>query len=158
MSSFSLSLPLFLSLSFRLILWSTEALWVHFPAWAFKILSRRCSAPSPLREGAWCFCEQPKTCVKDFIGFLRKPRNISLFHFLIVDSGPPGSGLLKDPKKWHSEQGHWYTWHFEQSDSRLPMRSVSTKARVKRLEIPIICLFYFTICLKLRDSWFRANE
>ena len=69
----------FLSLSFRLILWSTEALWVHFPAWAFKILSRRCSAPSPLREGAWGLCEQSKPHVRDFTGFLRKPRNISLF-------------------------------------------------------------------------------
>ena len=143
---------LFLSLSPASSL-DVETRGAHSPAGEWGAL-----CPSPLREGAWCFCEQPKTCVKDFIGFLRKPRNISLFHFLIVDSGPPGSGLLKDPKKWHSEQGHWYTWHFEQSDSRLPMRSVSTKARVNRLEIPIICLFYFTICLKLRDSWFRANE
>ena len=25
---------------------------------------------------------------------------LSFFHFLIVDSGPPGSGPLKDPNKW----------------------------------------------------------
>ena len=41
----------FLSLSFSLFLrlfhWSTEALWVHFPAWASKTLSRRRSVPSP---------------------------------------------------------------------------------------------------------------
>ena len=43
----------------------------------------------------------------------------ALFHFLIVNSGPPGSGPLKDPNKWHPEQGHWRTWHFGQSDSRL---------------------------------------
>ena len=35
-----------LSLFFRLIPWSAEALWVHFLAWASKTFSRRCSAPS----------------------------------------------------------------------------------------------------------------
>ena len=38
------------------------------------------------------------------------------------------------------------------------LRSVSTKTQVKRLESPIISLLYFTICLKLRDFWFHANE
>ena len=38
------------------------------------------------------------------------------------------------------------------------MRSVSTKTWVKQLESPIISLLYFTICLKLRDFWFSANE
>ena len=54
--------------------------------------------PSPHREGAWGLCEQSKPCVRDFIGFLYKPRNISLFllYFLVVDSGPPGSSPLKD--------------------------------------------------------------
>ena len=56
--SFSFSLSL--SLSLRLFLWSTEALWVHFPAWASKTLSRRCSVPSPHPEGAWGLCEQSK--------------------------------------------------------------------------------------------------
>ena len=46
------------------------------------------------------YVKQCKPCVKGFIGFLCKPRNISLFlslfYFLIVDSGPPGSGPLKD--------------------------------------------------------------
>ena len=73
--SFSLSLSLF----FRLIPWSAEALWVHFPARASKTLLRRLSAPSPHQEGAWGLHEQSKPCVRDFIGFLRKPRNISLF-------------------------------------------------------------------------------
>ena len=54
--SVSLSLCLF----FRLIPWSAEALWVHFPARASKTLSRRCSAPSPHREGAWGLREQSK--------------------------------------------------------------------------------------------------
>ena len=33
----------------------------------------------PSREGAWCLRERCKCCVKDFIGPLRKPGNISLF-------------------------------------------------------------------------------
>ena len=31
---------------------------------------------------------------------LSPPPSSSLCHFLIVDSGPPGSGPLKDPNKW----------------------------------------------------------
>ena len=56
----------------------------------------------PPREGAWCLHERRKSCVKDFIGPLRKPRDISLFlsHFLIVDSVPQGSGPLKDPNNY----------------------------------------------------------
>ena len=72
-------LSLSLSLSLRLSLWSADALWIHFPAQASKTLPRRCSAPSPHREGAWGLCEQSNPHVRDFIGFLRKPRNISLF-------------------------------------------------------------------------------
>ena len=70
-----LSLPL----SLRLILWSTEAHWAHFLASASKTLSRRRPVPSPLREGALCLCEQCKPRTRGFIGFLCKPRNISLF-------------------------------------------------------------------------------
>ena len=55
-----LSLSLSPSLFFRLNPWSTEALWVHFLAWASKTLSRRRSVPSPHREGAWGLCEQSK--------------------------------------------------------------------------------------------------
>ena len=59
--SFSLSLSLSLSPPpFRLIPWSAEALRVHVPAWASKTLSRRCSVPSPHREGTWSLCEQSK--------------------------------------------------------------------------------------------------
>ena len=72
-------LSLSLSLFFRLIPWSAEALWVHFPARASKTLLRRHSVPSTHREGTWGLCEQSKPCVRGFIGFLCKPRNISLF-------------------------------------------------------------------------------
>ena len=72
--SFFPSLSLFV---FRLIPWSAEALWVHFLARASKTLLRRCSAPSPHREGAWGLCEQG--LCRGFTGFLCKPRNINLF-------------------------------------------------------------------------------
>ena len=50
---------------------------------------------------------------------LSLPLPLALFHFLIVNSGPPGSSPFKDPNKWRPEQGHWHMWHFRQSDSRL---------------------------------------
>ena len=54
----------------------------------------------PLERAPGDYVKQCKPCIKGFIGFLHKPRNISLFLslfcFLIVDSGPPGSGRLKD--------------------------------------------------------------
>ena len=65
--SFFLSLSL--SLSFRLIPWSAEALWVHFPARASKTLLRRRSAPSPHREGAWGLREQSKPRVGALLAF-----------------------------------------------------------------------------------------
>ena len=90
---FSLSLPLSLSL-FQANSLVCRSLWIHFPSWASKTLSR--SAPSPHWEGTWGLHEQSKPRVRDFIGFLRKPRNIRLLllYFLIVNSRPPGS--LKD--------------------------------------------------------------
>ena len=75
----SLFFSFFLSLSLRLFLWSAEAFWVQFPARASNTLLRRRSAPSPHQEGAWGLHEQSKPCARGFIGFLRKPRNISLF-------------------------------------------------------------------------------
>ena len=72
-----------LSLSFSLFSgWSpggAEGLWVHFFARASKTLYRRRSASLPHREGAWGLREQSKSHVRGFIGFLCKPRNISLF-------------------------------------------------------------------------------
>ena len=99
---------------------------------------------------AWIF-------VSFFLSF-----SLSLFHVLIIDSRLPGSGPLKDPNKWHPNRdlayvafrtewlrGYW-GWDL--------LRSVSTKTWVKRPESPIISLLYFTICLKLRNFWFCANE
>ena len=95
-----LSFFLFLALSlfFRLIPWSAEALLVHFPAQASKTLSRRCSAPSPHWEGAWGLREQSKPCAGAFLAFSvnKEYQPLSLLYFLIVDSGPPSSGPLKD--------------------------------------------------------------
>ena len=41
------------------------------------------------REGALCLRERRKSCVKDFIGSLRKPGNIRLFLSLTFLSSPP---------------------------------------------------------------------
>ena len=81
----------FLSFSFslRLIPWSAETGLAHSPARASKTLSKRHPVPSPPREDAWCLCEWCKSCVKGFIGFLCKPRNISLFlSFTFLSSTP----------------------------------------------------------------------
>ena len=83
------------------------------PAQASKTLSRRWTVTSPPRESAQCLHEQHKPCIKGFIGFLHKPRNISLFLslFLIIDSGPPDSSTLKDLNRYWLEKswipGNW---------------------------------------------------
>jgi len=90
--SFSLSFPLFLSLSlslslfFRLIPWSTEGLWVHFPGQVSETLSRRRSAPSPHREGAWGLREQSKPRAGALLAFCMNQgisASFSLLYFLI---------------------------------------------------------------------------
>ena len=76
--SFSLSLTLF----FRLIPWSTEALCIHFPAWASKTWTGRRSAsslPRETRRVPTAYVNKASPLSWDFIGFLCKPRNISLF-------------------------------------------------------------------------------
>ena len=82
--------------------------------------------------------------------------SLSLFHFLIIDSGPPGSGPLKDTK-WCPNRDSGIHGISDRGTQGL-LRSVSTKTRVKWLESPVFSLLYFTICLKLRDFWFHANE
>ena len=68
-----------------------------------KLLSSlSCPGLQDPRERAPCaYVKQCKPRVKGFIGFLHKPRNISLFlslfYFLIIDSGPSGSSPLKNP-------------------------------------------------------------
>ena len=75
-----------LSLFFRLIPWSAEALWVHFPARASKTLLRRRSAPSPHREGAWGLLEQSKPRAGALLAFCVNQgisASFSLLYFLI---------------------------------------------------------------------------
>ena len=93
------------SLSTQLILWRVEPHCAHSPAWASKTLSRRRTVPSLPREGARCLRERHKPCVKNFIGFLRKPGNVGLSLSLIADSGPPGSSPLNDLNKWRPNRG-----------------------------------------------------
>ena len=75
-----------LSLSFRLILWSTEAFWVHFLARASKTLSSRYSAPSPHQEGTWGLREQSQPRGGDLLAFCVNQgisASFSLLYFLI---------------------------------------------------------------------------
>ena len=91
--SFILSLSF--SFLFRLIPWSTEALWVHFPAWASKTLSRRCSLPLPHREGAWGLREQSKSHAGALLAFCVNQgisASFSLLYFLI--------GWLRTTRFW----------------------------------------------------------
>ena len=79
-------LSLSLSLFFRVIPWSAEALWVHFPAQASKTLLRRCSAPLPHREGARGLCEQSKARAGALLAFCVNKgisASFSLLYFLI---------------------------------------------------------------------------
>ena len=96
--SLSLSLPL----SFRLILWSAGALWVHFPAWASKTLSRRCPAPSPQREGAWGLREQSKPRAGALLAFCVNQgisASFSLLYFLIDQLQTTRFWCIKGPQQ-----------------------------------------------------------
>ena len=154
--------PMSFVISCWLLLWSVETRCAQPPTQPSKTVSRRCTVPSPLWEGAWDLREKRKPCVKDFIGFLRKPANISLslslFYFLIVNSRPPGYGPLKDLNKWRPEQGPGTRGRFGWSDSKGLLRSLSTKTWVKWLESPITFLLYFITSLQCRDFQFHASE
>ena len=79
--SFFLSLTLF----FRLIPWSIEALCVHFPAWASKTWTGRRSAsslPREIRRVPVAYVNKARPLSWGFISFLCKPRNISFYSFL----------------------------------------------------------------------------
>ena len=68
----------------------------------------------PRERAPGTYVKQCKPCIKGFIGFLHKPRNISLFlslfYFLIFDSRPPGSGPLKDLNTYVILHGHSIHW------------------------------------------------
>ena len=90
----------FLSLSFRLISWSTEALWVHFPVQASKTLSRRLSAPSPHWEG---LREQSKPRAGALLAFCVNQgisASFSLLYFLISRFRSTRFRSIKGPQHW----------------------------------------------------------
>ena len=98
----SLSLSLSLCLFFRLIPWSAEALWVHFPARASKTLSRRCSVPSPHWEGAWGLREQSKPCAGALLAFCVNQgisASFSLLDFLMSQLWTTRFRSIKGPQQ-----------------------------------------------------------
>ena len=133
---FSLSLSFF----FRLIPWSAETLWVHFPAWASKTLSRRRSVPSPHWEAPEASVNRASPVPGALLAFCVNQgisAFFSLLYFLIgwlwttrfwSIKGPQHIG--KDPhagKDWGQEEKgttedemvgwhHWFNEHeFEQT-------------------------------------------
>ena len=117
MSSLSLSLSpslsFSLSLFFRLNLWSAEALWIHFPIWASKTPSRRHSAPSPHQEGSQVPLWTVQAPCQELIGFLHKPRNISLFLSPLLSYHRLQTTRfrsIKGPQQWATVHGVTKSW------------------------------------------------
>ena len=129
---------------FRLILWSAGALCVHFPAWASKTHSRRC-----LRWGTFSYsrgCLLPTWTEQvpcwGFIGFLHKPRNISLFsllyflNFKILSLSLSLFLSVADavlPREYLDPTGArpWYLWTYGRQKIQYP-HYVNSKRRRKR--------------------------
>ena len=126
--SFSLSLPL---LFFRLIPWSIEASCVHLSARVSKTWTGRCSAsslPWETRRAPVASVNRANSLSWSFIGFLCKPRNISLFlssiflsstlfpylslnrsptlFFFRVPIDPAGAGPWQGLKSWNENSDH----------------------------------------------------
>ena len=105
-----LSLSLSLSLFFRLIPWSAEALWVHFPALASKTLLRRHSEPSPHWEGAWGLLEQSKPRAGALLAFCINQGisvSFSLLYFLIGQLWATRFWPIKGPQHYSVCWDHW---------------------------------------------------
>ena len=105
-----LSLFLSLSLFFRLIPWSAEALWVHFPAWASKTLWRRHSAPSPHWEGTWGLREQSKPHEGAFCFNQGISASFSLLCFLIGQLWTTRFWSIKGPQQQRVGHDWAHTW------------------------------------------------
>ena len=93
-----------LSLFFRLIPWRAEALWVHFSAPASKTLSRKRSASSPHRQGAWGLHEQSKPCAGALLSFCVNQEisaSFSLLYFLIGRLWTTRFWSIKGPQQIH---------------------------------------------------------
>ena len=77
--SFFLSLSLSLFDSLRLILGTQRPVLLTLLPGLLRFSPEGTLCLHPPQEGAWCFRERGKSCVKDFIGFLHKPGSIRFF-------------------------------------------------------------------------------
>ena len=99
-------LPSFLSLSLSLSFSSADSLERRDPSCSLflpgllRLSQEGALCLHPPREGTQCLRERCKSCVKDFIGFLRKPGNISLFLSLSYRRlRTSRSGSIKGPQQ-----------------------------------------------------------
>ena len=123
--------------------------------------SLSCPGLKDPRERAPCaYVKQCKPRVKGFIGFLHKPRNISLSLSLLLSYHQLRTTRfwsIKGPQQVAPRAGAWYMWQIQTEWLKDILRSVSTKTWVKWLESPKTFLLYFTY-LKFRDFRFHTSE
>ena len=126
--------------------------WVHLPA--SKTLSRRLSAPSPHREGAWGLREQSKPRAGALLAFCVNQgisASFSLLYFLIGRLRTTRFQSIKGPQQVAPEQGLDTHMQIRTEWPLGLLRPVSIKTRVKQLESSITFLLYFFTYLKFRD-------
>ena len=131
----------FFSLSPPLSLFQADPLecrgWVHFPAQASKTLSRRHSAPSPHREGAWGLHEQSKPHAGALLAFCVNQgisASFSLLYFLI--------GWLRTTKFSPLKDLNWLDLLAVQGTLKSLLQHHSSKASILRHSAFIVQLSY----------------
>ena len=158
--SFSLSLPLF----FRLIPWSAEALWVHFPARASKTPLRRCSVPSPHREGTWGLWEQSKPCAGALLAFcvnqgISASFSLLLFyHWLQLTRFQSIKGLQQTILPFCISFSRRWSWSLPPVQCHEPPSVHSYLGTLSTRSNPLNLFTTSTVCLIIRDLGFDFNH
>ena len=90
------------SLSLRLFFWSTEALWIHFPARASKTLSRKHSALPPIERAPEVFVNRASPVSGTLLVFCVNQgisASFSLLYFLIGQLWTTRFRYIKGPQQ-----------------------------------------------------------
>ena len=118
--------------------------WVHFPAQTSKTLWRRCSAPSPHREGAWGLCEQSKPRAGALLAFCINQgisASFSLLYFLIGRLRTTKFQSIKGPQQVGSP--------CSSRDSQVS----SPTPQVKSINPLALSFLYSPTLTSIRDYW-----